>query len=117
MQPIAIKFFFYVSNTFLIVLTEKPAKPTAVQLVKSTINMLHVAWHPLPAAECYLLQLQYVAPPPAPQTQASDSPTIPTPPAGLTEGEEPLKRPVLTRMCSQCWKWQMCFTLDSEGRY
>ncbi|XP_026778796.3 host cell factor 2 isoform X1 [Pangasianodon hypophthalmus] len=72
--------------------TEKPATPAAVFLVKSTINMLHVAWHPLPAAECYLLQLQYVAPPPASQTQPSDSPTIPTPPTSLTEGEEPLQR-------------------------
>ncbi|KAK3517816.1 hypothetical protein QTP70_018960 [Hemibagrus guttatus] len=77
--------------------TEKPATPTAVQLVKSTINMLHVAWHPLPAADCYLLQLQYVAPPPAQQTQASDSPTTPIPPTGLTEGAEPLKRPILTQ--------------------
>ncbi|KAI5618050.1 host cell factor 2, partial [Silurus asotus] len=71
--------------------TEKPATPGAVYLVKSTINMLHVAWHPLPAADCYLLQLQYVAPPPSSQKQASDSPTTPTPPSSLTEGEEPLK--------------------------
>ncbi|KAI5093879.1 host cell factor 2, partial [Silurus meridionalis] len=71
--------------------TEKPATPGAVYLVKSTINMLHVAWQPLPAADCYLLQLQYVAPPPSSQKQASDSPTTPTPPSSLTEGEEPLK--------------------------
>ncbi|XP_053364243.1 host cell factor 2 isoform X1 [Clarias gariepinus] len=77
--------------------TEKPTAPAAVFLVKSTIDMLHVAWHPLPAAECYLLQLQCVAPPPASQTQASDSPTLPTSPTCLTEGEEPRQKPVHTQ--------------------
>ncbi|XP_017349733.1 host cell factor 2 isoform X3 [Ictalurus punctatus] len=77
--------------------TEKPATPAAVFLVKSTISMLHVAWHPLPAAECYLLQLQYIAPPPASQTHASDSPDTLTPPTSLPEGEEPLLGPTHTQ--------------------
>ncbi|TSK13340.1 Host cell factor 2 [Bagarius yarrelli] len=81
--------------------TEKPATPpAAVFLVKSTINMLHVAWHPLPSADCYLLQLQYVAPPPASQKKPSHLPTTLTPPTRLTEGEEPLQKSVHTGMCS-----------------
>ncbi|XP_036433525.1 host cell factor 2 [Colossoma macropomum] len=59
--------------------TEKPSIPAPVFLVKSTISMLHVAWRPILAAECYLLQLQSVTPSPAPPTGASDSPTMQVP--------------------------------------
>ncbi|KAK6487907.1 host cell factor 2 isoform X1 [Huso huso] len=48
--------------------TEKPSTPSPVFLVKATLKSLHVAWHPLPAAESYLLQLQ-------PEPTAPASPT------------------------------------------
>ncbi|MGH0115678.1 UNVERIFIED_CONTAM: hypothetical protein FKN15_038001 [Acipenser sinensis] len=48
--------------------TETPSTPSPVFLVKATLKSLHVAWHPLPAAESYLLQLQ-------PEPTAPASPT------------------------------------------
>ncbi|RXM34720.1 Host cell factor 2 [Acipenser ruthenus] len=53
--------------------TEKPSTPSPVFLVKATLKSLHVAWHPLPEAESYLLQLQPEPTAPASSTTLSSN--------------------------------------------
>lgn len=80
-------------NESSFVCAERPSTPGAVFLVKSTISMLHVAWRPLPAAECYLLQVQPIT---SPHSSSSEPQSTPTPPPDPGDRKEHIQKGITT---------------------
>ena len=57
--------------------TEKPSAPTRVQLSKATTTTFDIMWGTVPAADCYILQIQKIdsTPPPQPSPQINQEGT------------------------------------------